>query len=290
MTTAGTYTVTVTAANGCTSTSSKEVFEDTTPPTAGITNNSGTTELTCIQTSISLTATGGVSYAWSSGENTANISVTTAGTYTVTVTGANGCTSTASTDITGECTVDYADLPDASVGGSYSTTQADGGPSHGIITGLSLGSSVDADADGQPSVGGDGDDTDGNDDDDGVTVGSTYDIVPEGTIRVPFTVTNTTGNTAYLTAFIDWNNDGDFDDAGELVSQIDDGGGSFPTYLEIPVPANATTGTDLGFIVRVSNTNSSSPGGYLNSGEVESYLIDVNCPSQICLPATSTKN
>ncbi|MCB0519222.1 MAG: hypothetical protein KDD27_09795, partial [Saprospiraceae bacterium] len=290
ITTPGTYTVTVTGANGCTATSQLVITQDITPPTAGITNNTGTTALTCIQTSISLTATGGVSYLWSTTETTANISVTTAGTYTVTVTGANGCTATAQEIITGSCTVDYGDLPDASVGGNYSTTAADGGPSHGIITGLHLGTNIDADSDGQPSANGDGDDTDGGDDDDGVVVGSTYDIVPGGTIRVPFTVTNTTGNTAYLEAWIDWNGDGDFDDPGEHVVSLDDSGGSFPGYMTITVPSTATTGTNIGLVVRLSNTQPTTPGGYLNSGEVETYLIDVNCPAQICLPVQTTKN
>ena len=291
----GTYTVTVTAANGCTATSQLVITQDITPPAAGITNNDGTTEITCIQTSISLTATGGGTYLWSDvgGTTTANLSVTSAGTYTVTVTGTNGCTATSQVVITGSCNTDYADLPDGTAGtgaGDYQTLSANNGPSHGIISGLSLGTIVDAEADGQPSVNGDGDDTDGSDDDDGVMVGSTFDIVPGGTIRIPVTVTNTTGNTAYLVAWIDWNGDGDFDDPGEQVVSTDDSGGPFPAYMTIPVPSTATTGTGLGMIVRLSNSVISSPEGYLTSGEVESLLIDVNCPTQICLPVQTTKN
>jgi len=101
VTAAGTYTVTVTAANGCTDTESITITENKTPPVAGITNNSGTTILTCINPSISLAATGGVSYSWSNGlGNNANTTVTAAGTYTVTVTAANGCTDTQSISIT----------------------------------------------------------------------------------------------------------------------------------------------------------------------------------------------
>lgn len=294
VTTPGTYTVTVTAANGCTATASLDIFEDTTPPTAGITNNDGTTEITCVQTSISVTATGGGTYLWDNGLGVAATqSLTSAGTYRVTVTAANGCTAVDSVIITGGCTVDYGDLPDATAGtgpGDYQTTSANGGPSHGIITGLSLGTTIDAEADGNPSANADGDDTTGSDDDDGVIVGPTYDIVPDGTIRVPITVTNTTGNTAYLTAYIDWNGDGDFNDPGEEVISLNDGTTPFPSYLEISVPSDAQEGTDIGFIVRVSNSPITSPDGYLSSGEVESYLIDVNCPAQICLPVTSTKN
>jgi gliding motility-associated-like protein len=100
----GVYTVTVTGANGCTNSASATITQDIVAPTAGITNNTNTTVLTCSQTSISLTATGGVSYAWSNGTSvvgsSANLSVSTPGTYTITVTGANGCTATQSITIT----------------------------------------------------------------------------------------------------------------------------------------------------------------------------------------------
>ncbi|MEY3236798.1 MAG: hypothetical protein RI883_899, partial [Bacteroidota bacterium] len=95
ITTPGTYTVTATAANGCTDTEFITVTQNITPPIAGITNNTGTTVLTCTQTSISVTATGGGTYSWNNGLGTnANASITSAGTYTVTVTGANGCIDT----------------------------------------------------------------------------------------------------------------------------------------------------------------------------------------------------
>ncbi len=98
----GTYTVTVTAAGGCTAQAQITITQNITPPTAGITNNTGTTQLDCTITSISVTATGGVSYSWNGGTtpNTAANSFNSPGTYTVTVTGANGCTSQAQITIT----------------------------------------------------------------------------------------------------------------------------------------------------------------------------------------------
>ena len=97
-TTAGTYTVTVTGANGCTGTASATVTSETTPPTAAVSPTSGT--LTCAIKNIALLASGGGTYAWSNGSTNAAITVTAAGTYTVTVTGTNGCTATASSTIT----------------------------------------------------------------------------------------------------------------------------------------------------------------------------------------------
>ncbi|SOE21065.1 hypothetical protein SAMN06298216_1537 [Spirosomataceae bacterium TFI 002] len=102
ITAAGTYTVTVTAANGCTSTATTEVTIDNTPPTASI---SGTQNLTCSTTSVSRTASGGTSYAWSNGLGTnATVNINSTGTYTVTVTAANGCTSSATTAVIQEST------------------------------------------------------------------------------------------------------------------------------------------------------------------------------------------
>lgn len=109
VTSPGTYTVTVTAANGCTDTESITITQDITTPTAGITNNTGNSELTCARTSISLEASGGVSYAWSGGlGGSATASATSPATYTVTVTASNGCTDTESITITQDITTPTA--------------------------------------------------------------------------------------------------------------------------------------------------------------------------------------
>ncbi len=104
-----TYTVTVTASNGCTDTESIIITQDITTPSALITNNTGSTQLTCARTAISLEAGGGVSYAWSGGlGSSAGASVTNPGTYTVTATASNGCTDTESIGITQDITVPTA--------------------------------------------------------------------------------------------------------------------------------------------------------------------------------------
>lgn len=99
--TVGTYTVTVTEANGCSLTQTVMI----TQPTA-LTSNASGTNLTCFQANdgaASVVATGGTqpySYAWSNGRNTAQITGLAAGNYTVTVTDANFCTTTSSITIT----------------------------------------------------------------------------------------------------------------------------------------------------------------------------------------------
>jgi hypothetical protein len=70
-----------------------------------IINNSGTTVLTCSTSVISLTASGGLTYQWNNGlGNTASVTITTPGTYTVNVVGPNGCSVSTSIVITQDIT------------------------------------------------------------------------------------------------------------------------------------------------------------------------------------------
>ncbi|MGB4958920.1 MAG: T9SS type A sorting domain-containing protein, partial [Saprospiraceae bacterium] len=91
------YTVTATNALGCRNTASIFVTVDTLP-IAVITGNN----LICRGDSTDLTASGGVSYLWSTGATTPTIRVAplVATTYTVTVTSIHGCTSTAARTVT----------------------------------------------------------------------------------------------------------------------------------------------------------------------------------------------
>jgi hypothetical protein len=89
--TGGTYEVTVTDINGCTASASKLITENQ-RPTAVI---NGDNEF-CEGSSVVLSASGGIIFDWSTTENTQNITVFTANTYTVTITDINNCTSTAS--------------------------------------------------------------------------------------------------------------------------------------------------------------------------------------------------
>ncbi|MBI2729439.1 MAG: T9SS type A sorting domain-containing protein [Sphingobacteriales bacterium] len=99
---AGVYTVTVKDANGCMATSSYEVTQPALPLTA----NASGTNVSCFNGTngtASVTVTGGTvpyTYSWSNGSSSQNISNLAAGTYTVTVTDANGCTATSNTSIT----------------------------------------------------------------------------------------------------------------------------------------------------------------------------------------------
>ena len=92
---AGVYSVIVTDANGCSNSTSATVSVNT-RPTVTI---SGSTAI-CAGNSTTLTAQGADSYMWNNGSNGQSISVTNAGTYTVTGTSANGCDNTTAVTVT----------------------------------------------------------------------------------------------------------------------------------------------------------------------------------------------
>ena len=101
------------------------------------------------------------------------------------------------------------------------------------------------------------------------------------------TYTNTTGDTAHVEAWIDWNGDGDFDEAGEMVADWSDEVTSFPDRLEVAIPSNVVVGSLIGLRIRISNQDNMTPYGEQPNGEVEDYLIGIACP-QVCLPIQAT--
>ena len=86
-------TVVGTTVDGCSSTSNAITVTVNALPVATITSSGSTA---CLGSTVTLTANGGATYSWSNNATTPSINVTAANTYTVTVTSAAGCTSTAS--------------------------------------------------------------------------------------------------------------------------------------------------------------------------------------------------
>ena len=89
------YTVLVTDENGCSNTTSMLITVNPLPQVIV----SGQTTI-CQGDTAHLSATGGILYSWSNGQQGANMNATTAGTYTVTATNANGCSAEKQVSVT----------------------------------------------------------------------------------------------------------------------------------------------------------------------------------------------
>lgn len=103
------YTVTVTNSQGCSAVSNANVIVNALP-TASVTE---TAEICAgAQAVLVADAQSGSSYTWSTGSHQSQVSVNTAGTYTVTITGANQCSKTY------QCNVLVRNLPQVNIMGN----------------------------------------------------------------------------------------------------------------------------------------------------------------------------
>ena len=89
ITSSGTYMAIVTSAKGCVDSAAIQAVVDPLPQPQ-ITPNDSQIQL-CHGTSQTLTASGGGTYLWNTGDTTASIPISSGGTYAVVVTNANGC-------------------------------------------------------------------------------------------------------------------------------------------------------------------------------------------------------
>lgn len=172
--------------------------------------------------------------------------------------------------------MDYGDAPKP-----YPTLRENDGARHVILSGFSLGTGVDINADGQPSAAANGDDNDGNDDEDGVVFDPTTPLVPYRKITVTVSTSGIVNDVVpfgVLDAWIDYNRDGDWLDAGERVltnvilnkSLLDDSGKI--TFRDLTVPSWADPGETYARF-RLSTSGGSSSTGESDAGEVEDYRV-----------------
>jgi len=164
--------------------------------------------------------------------------------------------------ITPEMVRDYGDAPDD----KYQTLKASDGASHYVDHEVYLGGSVDTDADGQPTTLANGDDTDGSDDEDGVTFPNLY-------AGQTFELQVTASTQGILYSWMDFNQDNDWDDAGEMVITNMVISGGLNTIL-IDIPADAQLGNTYARF-RFSSKGTDSYYGEAGNGEVEDYRIEI---------------
>lgn len=177
---------------------------------------------------------------------------------------------------------DYGDAPD-----SYGTLSASGGAVHEVGPALALGNTVDVDANGVPGPLAEGDNTGGQNDEDGISEFPT--ISPSvSTTFINYTVKvsarNTTGSTANLCGWIDWNNNGNFDSEEGVCTTL----AASATEATLVWPTSTlsgptgTTGTYARFRLSTNSLITTSVTGLATDGEVEDYFI----PFSGSLPVT----
>lgn len=127
-TTAGNYNVTITNSSGCSATSSIQAINVMTTPTATITAN-GNTNI-CQGGSVILSAPSGYNYIWSNGNSNQQITVATAGSYSVTISNSGGCNATSQ-----PITVTIISLPQPIITANGPLTFCDGGNVQLNVTG-----------------------------------------------------------------------------------------------------------------------------------------------------------
>ena len=154
--------------------------------------------------------------------------------------------------------LDYGDAP-----APYTSTAADNGPRHTVVSGLSLGATATPDPDAK---------LDNADEDDGFVLTSSVFAAFQASADI--SVTNTTGSTAYVSMWIDYNGDGTFASAEQVLNAQ---AATLPTTsVSFLVPSSAVAGNTYAR-VRVSTDAAAvaSPLGAAIDGEVEDHLISL---------------
>jgi hypothetical protein len=144
---------------------------------------------------------------------------------------------------------------------------------------LKMGALVDVEFSGTTNVNATGDDITGSDDEDGVVLPS---LAAGASYTIPVTLTNNRGSSAFLNAWIDFNNNGSLTDAGEQIASntlVATGSMNVTLNLTGTVPITATTGADLGVRFRLSSISSPGPIGTAGQGEVEDYVVNIIAPT-----------
>ncbi len=179
-------------------------------------------------------------------------------------------------DISDIQVIDFSDAPS-----SYGT------PSHAgtTTTTLRLGTARDGDSGPIPSANALGDDNNGSDDEDGVTLATLNASATSYTLQASsLSVTNSTGGPATLHAWVDFDGNGTFE-PDEYTSQTVQSGSSSPdgalTWSGAGVSdlSGGTTTYARFRLTTDSDINANTPGGFASDGEVEDYALAINTPS-----------
>lgn len=168
--------------------------------------------------------------------------------------------------------LDFGDAWDSPVTAGYPTLLIHNGARHTLVPGVFLGQRVDPEGDGQPTPSADGDDNNppaGIDDEDGV-------LLPAELVAgalAPVQVIASTGG--YLNAWIDFNADGDWGDAGEQVfaNQALTAGTNALSFIVPLPPATVSGGPHSRWRFTTNAPVTPLYVGPAANGEVEDYEV-----------------
>ncbi|MCA9048780.1 MAG: hypothetical protein KDA89_08635 [Planctomycetaceae bacterium] len=170
--------------------------------------------------------------------------------------------------------LDFGDAPDTAAGtgpGNYNTTSSDNGPSHQIVSGLFIGTTVDGDDGTLQNSSASADDASGGDDED-FTTSAALNFIEGLATTVDINVTNTTGTAATLYGWIDFNGDGAFSNSTERASAVvatgTNNGTVTLTFPETPDGASGSTFLRLRLSTEAAAANATGPAA---DGEVEDH-------------------
>lgn len=189
-------------------------------------------------------------------------------------------------------TSDFGDAPDRATGvgkNNYQTLAADGGPSHiidGSATKLFLGAGVDGEPGTQQNLQAGLDDQfsgTGRDDEDGVF--NALDLV--NTLGAPSVVTlratNLTGRSAKLSGWIDFNQNGVFENATErAMITVPEATTNGIFTLTFPMDRGPVVGKTFARFRLSTDVAASNPTGIASDGEVEDYPFEIR--NRVTLP------
>jgi hypothetical protein len=174
---------------------------------------------------------------------------------------------------------DFGDAPDTSAGTgarNYQTLLSDSGPSHGIVSGLLLGTRISGETDAAPNSLSNGDDTASDDEDGVVNTLVDFRLTAGSQPTITLRASNATGSIATLSGWIDYNSNGVFDNASERAQVIVPAGTSNNTFtLTFPVVPMGFTGTTYARFRLSSDPAGSNPTGGATDGEIEDYAVTI---------------
>ena len=182
---------------------------------------------------------------------------------------------------------DFGDAPSG-----YGTLLANNGARHSVVPGLKLGANTDTEADATPNVRALGDDTIGvGDDEDGIIQPMTDLVMTIGAApTVTLRTTNTTGLSATLYGWIDYDNDGQFENTTERASaNVSTGTNNGLVTLTFPAVPGSFTGTTYARFRLSTAATAANPTGAASNGEVEDYLVSIVQPSDLTVTSSKTK-